>query len=507
MQSPLSIVGNGVPAHDSGIFIYISWELLHGKILYKDLWDHKGPIIFLLDALGLVLGGGSPQGVWLIEILSLTISGYLGFKVLSSVFKVRAALFGTIIWLITLISILEQGNLTEEYALPFQFLALYIFSKLSATKEILKRFILHFFLGVSCGITFLLRANLIGIWIAIFIILSIERFYHKQYRILFYEYISILAGLFIAVLPFLIYILHYNILEEAISAIWNYNRIYTNVSITSKLESSFNTINYLGSSGANICIIFGFLFSIYAIKYNMVNYEQNLLIKTNILGFITTIILSGLSGRFFAHYSIAYLPVLAITISFLYWNVEKIQNNENSKNKSISNYILISLIISFGYFPFFYNLSTIKNNLKNIPPEKTIAEFIMNKTEKNNYVLIWGSRPYINFLARRSSPTRFLYCFPLVTRNYTHEKIIHTFMEELNTRKPSIIVDLSPWCNMAPSLKTWKTNTINNKYYYIPEELESFYVFVKNNYKIKNVFVDDEGKEIYIYYLGEDNNE
>ena len=43
---------------DSGVFIYTGKQVLDGKIPYLDVWDHKGPLLYYINAFGLLLGRG-----------------------------------------------------------------------------------------------------------------------------------------------------------------------------------------------------------------------------------------------------------------------------------------------------------------------------------------------------------------------------------------------------------------------------------------------------------------
>ena len=51
-----------IPYRDSGVFQYVGWRLLQGDIAYRDVWDHKGPAIYYIDALGIVIGGTGGWG-------------------------------------------------------------------------------------------------------------------------------------------------------------------------------------------------------------------------------------------------------------------------------------------------------------------------------------------------------------------------------------------------------------------------------------------------------------
>jgi len=43
-----------VPGGDSGIFLYTGWRVTEGALPYRDIWDHKPPLILLLMRLGLL---------------------------------------------------------------------------------------------------------------------------------------------------------------------------------------------------------------------------------------------------------------------------------------------------------------------------------------------------------------------------------------------------------------------------------------------------------------------
>ncbi len=54
---------NNMPERDSGVFLYVDGQILDGRIPYRDVWDHKGPILYYLNALGLTVANGSMMGV------------------------------------------------------------------------------------------------------------------------------------------------------------------------------------------------------------------------------------------------------------------------------------------------------------------------------------------------------------------------------------------------------------------------------------------------------------
>src|SRR5580765_7577165 len=58
-----------LPSRDSGVFLYVGWRFLNGDIPYRDVWDHKPPLIYFVDALGLTLTPHSLWGVWFLQFI------------------------------------------------------------------------------------------------------------------------------------------------------------------------------------------------------------------------------------------------------------------------------------------------------------------------------------------------------------------------------------------------------------------------------------------------------
>jgi hypothetical protein len=55
-----------VPWTDSSVFLTIAQGMLRGKTPYLDFFDHKGPLIYFINAAGLALGGFT--GAWFLEL-------------------------------------------------------------------------------------------------------------------------------------------------------------------------------------------------------------------------------------------------------------------------------------------------------------------------------------------------------------------------------------------------------------------------------------------------------
>src|SRR5207248_7801570 len=126
---PLSPAYPSNPNRDAGLFLYAGSEILHGGVPYRDVWDHKPPLIFYLNALGLALAPGW-WGVWILELMMMGGALYASWRILHG-FGALPAAVGCAVWIcgVFVCSIAGRGgDLTENYALPLQFAAILLWS-------------------------------------------------------------------------------------------------------------------------------------------------------------------------------------------------------------------------------------------------------------------------------------------------------------------------------------------------------------------------------------------
>src|SRR5215213_4302878 len=166
-----------LPSRDSGVFLYAGWRLLNGDIPYRDVWDHKPPLIYFVDALGIALTPESLWGVWILGFIFIFFTLFFIYKILDREFRIYAALAGTITLTSGLLTILEKGNVTEEYALVFQALCLWLF--VNAWK---RDFPLHssFWIGLLGGLAFNFKQTTIGLWVTYGFFLLVVRLVQRK---------------------------------------------------------------------------------------------------------------------------------------------------------------------------------------------------------------------------------------------------------------------------------------------------------------------------------------
>ena len=112
-----SFLWPGYCGYDSAIFQTIGKYWAQGSVPYRDLFDHKGPLIFFIDMLGYWLHGRA--GILVPQTVSLAATLFFLYK-LGRVYLPRpGAVLAAGVALVYLARTFDEGNMTEEYALPF----------------------------------------------------------------------------------------------------------------------------------------------------------------------------------------------------------------------------------------------------------------------------------------------------------------------------------------------------------------------------------------------------
>ena len=115
------------PLKDLNVFMYVAQGIPEGELPYVDRWDNKGPLTYLLTLLGTSIGG--TPGIWLLGIVFLLGSTWFAFKTAKEAFGLIPSLVSCTLFLVSFAKFADGGGLTEHYAMLFQFLALYLFSR------------------------------------------------------------------------------------------------------------------------------------------------------------------------------------------------------------------------------------------------------------------------------------------------------------------------------------------------------------------------------------------
>lgn len=103
---------------DSAMFRLIGTAMANGQTLYADIWDHKGPGLFLIQWLGQSLYPGR-LGIFAVQVLLLYATLAMLWATARRLSSEPVAWTAVLGGLAFLTPAYEHGNLSEEFSLPF----------------------------------------------------------------------------------------------------------------------------------------------------------------------------------------------------------------------------------------------------------------------------------------------------------------------------------------------------------------------------------------------------
>ena len=424
-------LGNDYPLTDSSVFIYTGKKMLQGNIPYKDFFDHKGILLYFIQCLGLLISPGNFNGIWIIEVLNLSITTWFLFKISGLFSKDKIVRYLAVIATIIICGLrcYEGGNLTEEYALPWISYAIYIFLKYFKNFKYRFRDIIG--IGVGFAIVSLLRVNMVAIWAAVMPIIFIRMLYRKQFKELGNCAIGFMIGLLVVYLPVFAYLFHTECLNDMIRYYITFNFQYS---------GSFDWKNVAQAIVEFMKHMWPVMI---AIVISLVFEYKNRLILISLWMLAISLVLAYMNGIMLKHYGIVTLPIFVIwficAITQLYKLVDlkvKIQFKISDINEGI---FIIGLVLSVVMA--FVLKSEMTKEILGVPEQDVFSEevsvYLAENTTGEDDVLIIGNDVKYYLISERETENKFFYQTPPINISY---ELYEEFISELKRCESDFII-------------------------------------------------------------------
>lgn len=428
-----------LPSRDSGVFLYVGWRFLNGDIPYRDVWDHKPPLIYFVDALGLTLTPHSLWGVWFLQIIFIFFTFFFIYKVLSRQFGIYAALAGTVVLTSGLLTIVEKGNVTEEYALVFQAWCFWLLIKAWRDNFPLRS---SFWIGVLSGLAFNFKQTTIGILLTYALILFLIRILERKFPLK--DYLVLLAGWLVPSVFLVIYLASQNALTDFWQQAFLYNFVYigTHEGIRRLIPVFIKGFAYLQNGWVLYLSVIGWLAGLAYVWVKRKSFTENhTLILIALVNLPIEVILITISGRSILHYYLTPLPVMAILAGTLVYTVpfliEKIPLIDSQRVQRWSPVVVLAIILlgQVGQVNYYSQYVRVLSDNDDAP----VIDYIAKNTKDNDQVLLIGAESVVNFLARRQAPTRYVYQYPLALLG--RRSMFEEYFNQILKNKPTLIID------------------------------------------------------------------
>lgn len=451
LKSPLNFWLRADAETDSSVYKTVAFMMSRGYMPYRDSFDHKGPLTYLVNLLGMQID--EYCGVWVLEFIAI-------FVTFAGIYKIARLRCGKIIsCLCILISgvllydYFEGGNMVEEYAMPFIAISLYIFLDYFINRKISR---LRLSVCGGClGAVFLLRPNMISVW-AVFAIAvlidcisghnatgSKELKGFKELKFFLPEsgnpdkdnavkklvnfLIFFLLGFVVVITPIFIWLAVNGCFGAFIENYIQFNMVYSSAKGQGdKWNAGFYFAN-------KTLIIFALLICAYLCVI-----KDRFLYGVYLVYLFVTLLFISMSGMPYAHYGMILVPAAAFPMAALF---ELAASETNGK--TITLFLILYLAGGLALPKWFVTAGDLVNKYADRAADhhsdmvKGVCELVDENTTEDERISVYGNGDIIYLLSNRLHATRYSYQFPI---GEVAPDIMDEYFEEMENELPPIVV-------------------------------------------------------------------
>lgn len=198
------------PWDDTNVFFTVGRAIKHGLVPYRDIFDHKGPLLYFIYALATLVSEKSFIGVWIIECAAASVFSVYSWKIAKLYTvpsKFSIVLIPLFLGVVYTCKMFNFGGNTEELCFPLLTVVLYLVLKAIVFSDGLPGKKEALICGIISGALFWLKYTFLGFMIGVclyILCLSVKR---KSYARLWSLIWRFLAGFMIVTIPLVLYYL------------------------------------------------------------------------------------------------------------------------------------------------------------------------------------------------------------------------------------------------------------------------------------------------------------
>ena len=375
---------------------------------------------------------------------------------------------------------LDGGNYTEEYAVLFISIGIYVCVKILLDKDrlIWWRGVVN---GIACGAVLLLRPNMAGAWVVLCVIIFFRYILQRQIKNSLLFALYFLLGISIACMPVLLYFHVNEGMQDFIFSYFIFNFGYSNIdnSFMNSLNGMFVQIRAMAIDGSLFTILIGCILCIYQ---GLKTKKERVFWWSIPFAFFVSFYFASMSGKGYAHYRMILAPLMIIPMALLfryaYSFVKKhLCKGFIKKAHAIAIPLVLLMVLNIGLIAYnggMFILRIPENRRRTVCLEDAASFLNTNMLESDQLLVFSPNETILYYDTGRRPPSKYLYIPPV-----NNDFIIDSLDEYVRHNTPRFIV----------ANYIWNRND------------DRLFLFVRENYTIASdyIFNDSEHGGFYIY--------
>ena len=302
---------NGI--NDSHCLLTVGRGLIHGKIVYKDLIEQKGPVLYFINALGALISPYDFKGVYVMEAIScffFVLTGIKTVRLLTGSTTLTSSLTAGILTFVSFSShCFAYGDTAEEFCLPFMAAGLYLCIKAVSSDKITFRETVP--VGVMISFIFWIKFTVCGMFVGIALYLCFYFIRRKDIKGLLKTIAGVLTGFVAVSVPIIIFFAANKALPEMVDIYFVQNIFRYNMGSaedSSAISKLINPVLMLTMySGKNFQLpLFFAIGQIFMYKRN----KKTASMLT--LSFVTCFFFAFIGSKSYPYYALAITPLTIV---------------------------------------------------------------------------------------------------------------------------------------------------------------------------------------------------
>lgn len=224
--------------NDANSYFTMGKAMMNGQVIYRDLYDQKGPYLYLLYGFAYLLSNDSFAGVFVFEILVIGLFLLSCYKILRLYCGEKVSLF--LIPVLAAVTLSAKsfywGGAAEEFCLPFFGFSLYYSLRYFKEEyEAVPAYKMIFINGIFAGIVMQVKYTMLGFYFAWMAMMALAFLLKKDWKGFIKGCLIFLGAMVLTAMPWLIYFGINGALDN-----WYQCYIYNNIFLYSNLTQADN---------------------------------------------------------------------------------------------------------------------------------------------------------------------------------------------------------------------------------------------------------------------------